>query len=93
MTVDQLAFWQKLQYDHGLFDEPDLNIFSEKLAYNFSSANQGDLSAGSIKSKFYPKDYRIISPLYGKSKRMVETLQALLVMLEKMIAEMEPFLK
>ncbi|MES2456362.1 MAG: hypothetical protein V4594_12510 [Bacteroidota bacterium] len=93
LTVDQLAFWQKLQYDSGLFDEPDLGILSEKMAYNFSSANQQEISASSIKSKFYPKDYRVISPLHLKTKSMIENLQALLVILEKMIADMEPFLR
>lgn len=93
LTVDQLAFWQKLQYDGGLFDEPDLNVLSEKMAYNFSSANQLDISASSIKSKFYPKDHKIITPLYQNAEKMIEILKSLLVILEKMIAEMQPFLR
>lgn len=93
LTVDQLAFWQKLQYDEGLLDEPDLNVLSEKMAYNFSSASQQDISASSIKSKFYPKDSRVISPLHEKAKSMVDNLKRLLEVLEKIISEMEPFLR
>lgn len=68
----QLAFWKKLQYDHGVYEEDNLDVYSEKIAHNYSTKSQDDLSAASIKSKFYPKDRAIY--------RMVEKM--LLAMLE-----------
>lgn len=62
----QLAFWKKLEYDHGIYEEDNLDTFSEKIAYNYSTKGQDDLSASSMKSKFYPKDtaiYRAIEKI------------------------------
>ncbi len=78
LKVLQLAYWGKLQYDNGIYDEVNLDILSEKIAFNFSSKFQEELSAPSIKSKFYPKDRSIIEPI-----------EELLV---KMLAEVRQFL-
>ncbi|MGK6353180.1 TetR/AcrR family transcriptional regulator [Parapedobacter sp. DT-150] len=52
----QLALWQKLLYDHGIYDEANLDLLSEKVAYCFTTKGQESLSPASIKSKFYTKD-------------------------------------
>jgi AcrR family transcriptional regulator len=62
----QLAFWKKLEYDHGIYEEDNLDTFSEKITYNYSTKLQEELSAPSMKSKFYPKDgaiYRAIEKI------------------------------
>jgi hypothetical protein len=79
LKVLELAYWEKLQYDNGVYEEANLDILSEKIAHNFSSKFQEELSAPSIKSKFYPKDRSIIEP--------IETL------LVKMLADVRQFLQ
>lgn len=79
LKVLELAYWQKLQYDNGVYDEVNLDILSEKISYNFSSKFQDELSAASIKSKFYPKDRSIIEPIE--------------VLLVKMLADVRQFLQ
>jgi AcrR family transcriptional regulator len=69
-TVLELAYWEKLQYDHGLVDETSLDVLSEKIAYNYSTKGQADLSAPSIKSKFYTKDLTVI----GKAEKLLEKM-------------------
>lgn len=54
--VTQLAIWKKLLYDHGICDEANLDILSEKIAHNYTTKGQESLSPASIKSKFYTKD-------------------------------------
>jgi len=56
----ELAFWQKLQYDFGIYDEITLESFSEKIAFNFKTVAQDELSAPSLKSKFYTKEQSVI---------------------------------
>ncbi|WP_188751542.1 hypothetical protein [Parapedobacter defluvii] len=52
----QLALWQKLLYDHGMYDEANLDLFAEKTAHAFATRGQESLSPASIKSKFYTKE-------------------------------------
>ena len=68
----QLAFWKKLEYDHGIYEEDNLDIFSEKITYNYSTKMQEELSAPSMKSKFYPKDAAIYKAI---EKILVEMLE------------------
>ena len=63
LRVLELAYWEKLQYDNGVYEEVNLDSLSEKIAFNFSSKFQEELSAPSIKSKFYPKERSIIQPI------------------------------
>lgn len=74
----ELAFWEKLQYDHGVFEENNLDEFSEKIAYNFSTKAKDDLSPTSLKSKFYPKDKQIIRPIEELLVRMLEDVRKFL---------------
>jgi len=74
----ELAFWKKLQYDHGVFEENNLDEFSEKVAYNFSTKAKDDLSPTSIKSKFYPKDKQTIMPIEKLLVAMLEDVRKFL---------------
>ncbi|WP_158994171.1 hypothetical protein [Mucilaginibacter sp. L196] len=78
LKVLQLAYWEKLQYDNGVYDEANLDILSEKIAFNFSSKFQEELSAPSIKSKFYPKDRSIIEPIEKLLVKMLEEVRQFL---------------
>jgi hypothetical protein len=60
LKVLQLAFWHKLQNDHEIFNESNLDALSDKIAHNFSTKGQEDLSAASIKSKFFAKDRAVL---------------------------------
>jgi AcrR family transcriptional regulator len=74
----ELSFWHKLQYDHGVFEENNLDEFSEKIAYNFSTKSKDDLSPTSIKSKFYPKDKLILKPIEELLLGMLEDVRKFL---------------
>ena len=78
LKVLELAYWEKLQYDNGIYDEVNLDILSEKVANNFSSKFQEELSAASIKSKFYPKDRSIIEPIEVLLVKMLEDVRQFL---------------
>ena len=78
LKVLQLAYWKKLQYDHGIFDEINLDVLSEKVAHNFSTQNQEEISAPSIKSKFYPKDRLIVQPIESLLVKMLEDVRLFL---------------
>jgi hypothetical protein len=78
LKVLELAYWKKLQYDNGILEEVNLDILSEKVAYNFSSKFQEDLSAASIKSKFYPKDRATLEPIEGILVKMLDEVRQFL---------------
>jgi len=63
LTAVQLAVWQKLQHDNGVYNEPNLDVLSEKVAGNFSSIGQDKLSQASIKSKLYSKESAVMDPV------------------------------
>jgi hypothetical protein len=78
LKVLELAYWEKLQYDNGIYEEINLDILSEKIAHNFSSKHQEELSAPSIKSKFYPKDRSIIEPIEVLLVKMLKDVRQFL---------------
>lgn len=78
MRVLELAYWEKLQYDNGVYEEVNLDTLSEKIAFNFSSKFQEELSAPSIKSKFYPKERSIIQPIEELLVKMLEDVRLFL---------------
>jgi hypothetical protein len=78
LKVLELAYWKKLQYDNGILQEVNLDILSEKVAYNFSSKFQQELSAASIKSKFYPKDRATLEPIEGILVKMLDEVRQFL---------------
>lgn len=92
MNIEQLAFWKKLQYDHRVYVEKDLDSFSIKIAYNSSTKNKAELSVGSITSKLYTKDYKVISPVYEMVTAMMATIQPILELLQKMSDDIRPFM-
>lgn len=75
MKGSQLAFWNKLQKDHGVYEEDNLDVFSEKVAHNFTSKGQEDLSPASIKSKLYAKDASVIDPIEDLLAAMLEDVR------------------
>jgi len=74
----QFAFWKKLQYDHGVYEEDTLELYSEKIAHNFSTKGQEELSASSIKSKFYPKEKSILLAIEKLLLAMLEDVRKFL---------------
>ncbi|MDB4925508.1 hypothetical protein [Mucilaginibacter sp.] len=92
MTLEQLAFWKKLQYDHKLYIEDNLDSFSIKIAYNSSTRNKDELSIGSITSKLYSKDHKVISPVYELILAMFTTMQPIMELLQKMLDDLKPFM-
>lgn len=75
LNAGQLSFWQKLQYDHGIYDEPTLDVFSEKVSNNFKTRGGTRPSAASVKSKLYPKIEITYKPLEEKLEKMLEEVK------------------
>jgi hypothetical protein len=92
MTLEQLAFWKKLQYDHKVYVEDNLEKFSVKVAYNSSTKNKEILSLGSINSKFYSKDLKVIAPIFELIAAMIATIQPTLELLQRMLDDLRPFM-
>lgn len=78
LTAIQLALFEKTLYAHGFYDEPTLEVFSEKIACNFSTKGQEILSAPSVKSKMYTKDISAIKPLEPMIAAVLEDLRSFL---------------
>jgi len=76
LTAMQLALFEKTLYAHGFYDEPNLDVFSEKIASNFSTKGQDVLSAPSVKSKMYTKDMAAIGPLEPMVAAVLEDLRS-----------------
>ncbi|WP_029279477.1 TetR/AcrR family transcriptional regulator [Pedobacter borealis] len=76
LTAMQLALFEKTLYAHGFYDEPNLDVFSEKIASNFSTKGQDVLSAPSVKSKMYTKDVSAIKPLEPMIAAVLEDLRS-----------------
>lgn len=76
LTAMQLALFEKTLYTHGFYDEPNLDVFSEKIACNFSTKGQDVLSAPSVKSKMYTKDISAIKPLEPMVSAVLEDLRS-----------------
>jgi len=76
LTAMQLALFEKTLYAHGFYDEPNLDVFSEKIACNFSTKGQDVLSAPSVKSKMYTKDVSAIRPLEPMVAAVLEDLRS-----------------
>lgn len=74
LSVLATAFWYKLQYDHGFFDEDSLDILADKIALNCSSKQQTDISSGSVKTKFYTKDTLTIKLIRDLLRKMLDDL-------------------
>lgn len=75
LTAGQLSFWQKLQYDHGIYEEMTLDLFSEKISHNFKLRGGGRPSVSSVKSKFYAKIEVNYKPLEEKLTKMLDEVR------------------
>jgi hypothetical protein len=71
LTVFEIAFWEKLQYDHGLYTEPNLKVFSVKLSKCFITKGQHALSAPSVHSKLYTKEQAVARRMEGVLVKML----------------------
>jgi len=78
MNILSTAFWYKLQYDHGVFDEANLDILAEKVTKNCSTKQQPDISVGSLKTKFYTKERNVIIAIEQLLVRMLEDVRRFL---------------
>lgn len=75
LNAGQLAYWQKLQYDHGIYDETTLDLFSEKISHNFKLRGGVRPSVSSVKSKFYAKIEVNYKPLEEKLEKMLNEVR------------------
>jgi len=72
--VAELAYWEKLMYDHGLYNETNLDVFSEKIARNFNAKDGRSFTGSSVKAKLYSKDKSVIAPIAKKLREMLDDL-------------------
>lgn len=72
--VAELAYWEKLMYDHGFYNESNLDVFSEKIARNFNAKDGRSFTGSSIKAKLYSKDKSVIAPIAKKLREMLDDL-------------------
>ncbi|SEN82357.1 hypothetical protein SAMN05216436_12291 [bacterium A37T11] len=77
MNILQSAFWNKMLLDNEVYVDENLDSYAEKVAYNFSTKGQDELSAASIKSKFYGKDPAVIDYNEALLVKMLEYVRKL----------------
>jgi hypothetical protein len=75
LNAGQLSFWQKLQYDHGIYEETTLDLFSEKISHNFKLRGGSRPTVSSVKSKLYAKIEVNYKPLEEKLTRMLDEVR------------------
>ncbi|ATP56269.1 hypothetical protein CPT03_07185 [Pedobacter ginsengisoli] len=76
LNAGQLAYWQKLQLDHGIYEEvTTLDQFSDKVSHNFKIRGGARASASSVKSKLYPKIEVNYRPLREKLEKMLDEVK------------------
>jgi AcrR family transcriptional regulator len=75
LNAGQLAYWQKLQLDHGIYEESPLDQFSEKISHNFKLRGGANASPSSVKSKFYAKIEVNYKPLEEKLEKMLNEVR------------------
>jgi hypothetical protein len=63
LNVQELSLWQKLQLDQGIYLSENLDDFVQGVASGFAAKGRDDLSPGSIKSKLYARDPRVLDSL------------------------------
>jgi hypothetical protein len=78
-NIDTLALFMKLLWDHKVFRDVTLEVFSQQIAAAYSSKGKGDFKAHSIYGRFYVKDEEVL-----------RTLEALLLL---MLADIRLYLK
>lgn len=75
LNLPELACWQKLQYDAGLYKEANIDVFTNKVGTNFKTRSGTRPSGGSVKSKIYTKDrkvYQALRPIVEKIKADID---------------------
>lgn len=76
LKVVELSYLLKLLFDQGVFGSVKLDVFTAQVGANFLSVSGGDISAGSVKSKLYPKDGAVVKVVEKILVSMLEDLRS-----------------
>ncbi len=74
-NIETLALFFKLLWDHKVFRDVTLEVFSEQIAAAFSSKGKGDFKAHSIFGRFYVKDIEVLQALEALLLKMLEDVR------------------
>ena len=77
-NLETLAVFFKLLWDHKVFRDVTLEIFSEQIAAAFSTKGKGDFKARSIHGRFYVRDRDVLLVLEALLLKMLADVRALL---------------
>jgi len=75
LTTSELACWQKLQYDAGIYSEANVDVFTGKVSANFKTKRGTRPSSNSVKSKLYGKEreiYKSLQPFVDQMKEDID---------------------
>jgi len=72
----QIAWWQKLQQKHGIYDEGHQGMLAKKTAFNFNG--KGQKGFAELKFRFDPAEVKALVPLKKKIEGMLEEVTELL---------------
>ena len=74
----ELATWHKLLQEHGVLNEENLVVLFEKIAHNYSTGAQEQLSAKSLQSKSYATDRSVYLALEKPVLAILEDIRRFL---------------
>lgn len=77
-NVETLAVFFKLLWDHKVFRDVTLEVFSEQLAAAFSTKGKGDFKAHSVFGPFYVRDRDVLRVLEELLVKMLADVRKLL---------------
>jgi hypothetical protein len=74
-NIDTLALFMKLLWDHKIFREVTLEVFSQQIAAAYSSKGKGEFKAHSIYGRFYVKEEEVLRTLEALLLLMLEDVR------------------
>jgi hypothetical protein len=74
-NIETLSLFFKLLWDHKVFREVTLEVFSEQIAAAFSSKGKEEFKAHSIFGRFYIKDIEVLKALEELLSKMLEDVR------------------
>jgi len=74
-NVEVLAVFFKLLWDHKLFKDTTLDLFSKQIAAAFSSKTKGDFQAKTVSARFYVTDPDIMKMLEAFLVELLEDVR------------------
>jgi len=74
-NVEALAVFFKLLWDHKLFKDTTLDLFSKQIAATFSSKTKGDFQAKTVSARFYVTDPDIMKMLEAFLVELLEDVR------------------